>query len=64
MKILPVYQRLASDDLLVRFVSDKTQNANENLRSIIWKNCSKETFVSKDGTSQLSPPLVSLILGV
>ncbi|GFU68595.1 uncharacterized protein TNCV_3624161 [Trichonephila clavipes] len=25
----------------------KTQNANESIHSVIWKNCSKETFVSK-----------------
>ena len=64
-KILPVYQSFASDDLLARCASGKTQNANESLHSIIWKNCPKETFVSKkDWTLQLSPPLVSLYLGV
>ncbi|GFW25121.1 uncharacterized protein TNCV_3156241 [Trichonephila clavipes] len=25
----------------------KTQNANESIHSVIWKNCPKETFVSK-----------------
>ncbi|GFX10377.1 uncharacterized protein TNCV_1867721 [Trichonephila clavipes] len=25
----------------------KTQNANENIHSIFWKTCPKETFVSK-----------------
>lgn len=46
-KILPVYQRLASDELLSRCASGKTQNANESLHSAIWQNCPKEVFVSK-----------------
>lgn len=46
-KILPVYQRLASDKLLERCTQGKTQNANECLHSCIWNKCSKETFVSK-----------------
>lgn len=46
-KILPVYQRLASDDLLLWCISAKTQNANETLHSCIWKKCPKELFVSK-----------------
>ena len=46
-KIIPVYQRLASYDLLSRCVSGKTQNANESLHSVIWKNCPKDTFISK-----------------
>lgn len=46
-KILPVYQRLANNELLDRCVSGKTQNANESVHSVIWKNCPKETFVSK-----------------
>ncbi|GFS59607.1 uncharacterized protein TNIN_445501 [Trichonephila inaurata madagascariensis] len=28
-------------------VAGKTQNANESIHSVIWKNCPKETFVSK-----------------
>jgi hypothetical protein len=46
-KILPVYQRLASNELLSRCVSDKTQDVNESIHCVIWKNCPKETFVSK-----------------
>lgn len=46
-KILPVYQRLASDKLLERCTQGKTQNLNECLHSCIWNKCSKETFVSK-----------------
>ncbi|GFV14619.1 uncharacterized protein TNCV_1775701 [Trichonephila clavipes] len=38
-KIMPIYQRLASNELLQRCV---TQNANESLHSIIWGKCSKE----------------------
>ncbi|XP_055950897.1 uncharacterized protein LOC129984987 [Argiope bruennichi] len=46
-KILPIYQRLANNELLARCASGKTQNANESIHSIIWKNCPKEIFVSK-----------------
>lgn len=46
-KILPVYQRLASTELLSRCISGKTQNANESIHSVIWKKCHKDTFVSK-----------------
>ncbi|GFT93460.1 uncharacterized protein TNCV_2387371 [Trichonephila clavipes] len=46
-KILPVYQRLVNDELLERYSAGKTQNANESIHSVIWKNCPKETFVSK-----------------
>lgn len=40
-KILPVYQRLASQELLLHCVSAKTQNANESFHSCIWKKCPK-----------------------
>ncbi|CAL1287631.1 unnamed protein product [Larinioides sclopetarius] len=46
-KILPVYQRLASDEMLTRCISAKTQNANESLHSCIWRKCPKEIFISK-----------------
>ncbi|GBM22960.1 hypothetical protein AVEN_172310-1 [Araneus ventricosus] len=46
-KIPPVYQRLANNELLARCVSEKTQNVNESIHSVIWNNCPKETFVSK-----------------
>ncbi|GFX89325.1 uncharacterized protein TNCV_1340241 [Trichonephila clavipes] len=42
-KIMPIYQRLASNELLQRCIRCVTQNANENLHSIIWGKCSKET---------------------
>ncbi|GFU92620.1 uncharacterized protein TNCV_4795481 [Trichonephila clavipes] len=44
-KIMPVYQRLASDTILERCVAGKTQNSNESLHSCIWRT--KEVFVSK-----------------
>ncbi|GFX09511.1 uncharacterized protein TNCV_4698971 [Trichonephila clavipes] len=48
-KIMPVYQRLASKEILLRCVSGKTQNANESLHSCIWRKCAwpKDVFVSK-----------------
>ncbi|GFX28086.1 uncharacterized protein TNCV_424141 [Trichonephila clavipes] len=42
-KIMPIYQRLASNELLQRYIRCVTQNANESLHSIIWGKCSKET---------------------
>ncbi|GFY20982.1 uncharacterized protein TNCV_3990261 [Trichonephila clavipes] len=42
-KIMPIYQILASNELLQRCIRCVTQNANENLHSIIWGKCSKET---------------------
>ncbi|GFX91704.1 uncharacterized protein TNCV_3682901 [Trichonephila clavipes] len=41
-KIMPIYQRLASNELQ-RCIRCVTQNANESLHSIIWGKCSKET---------------------
>ncbi|GFT77227.1 uncharacterized protein TNCV_4239431 [Trichonephila clavipes] len=46
-KIMPVYQRLASNEILLRCVSGKTQNANESLHSCIWRKCPNDVFVSK-----------------
>lgn len=45
--VVPVYQRLASNELLERCTKGKTQNSNESVHSVIWKKCPKETFVSK-----------------
>lgn len=45
--ILPIYQRLASNELLERCINCGTQNANESLHSVIWAKCPKETFVYK-----------------
>ncbi|KAJ4442731.1 hypothetical protein ANN_04322 [Periplaneta americana] len=46
-KILPVYQKLASDSLLKRCTECRTQNANESLHGMIWRNFPKEMFASK-----------------
>ncbi|KFM59404.1 hypothetical protein X975_13527, partial [Stegodyphus mimosarum] len=46
-KILPVYQRLANDEILKRCSNGKTQNSNESLHNLIWHHCPKEVFVSK-----------------
>lgn len=46
-KIMPLYQRLASDYLLSRCVDGKTQNANEALHGLLWSKCPKTVFVSK-----------------
>ncbi|GFU94571.1 uncharacterized protein TNCV_3642651 [Trichonephila clavipes] len=35
-KSMPIYQRLASNELLQRCIRCVTQNANESLHSIIW----------------------------
>lgn len=45
--LVPVYQRLASNDLIPRCITDKTQNTNESVHGEIWKNWSKELFISK-----------------
>lgn len=47
-KILPIYQRLASNELLERCSGCGTQNANESLHNMIWSKCPKEIFVYKD----------------
>ncbi|GFV69930.1 uncharacterized protein TNCV_1982971 [Trichonephila clavipes] len=46
-KILPIYQRLASSELLSRCVRGLTQNSNEALHSMIWNRCSKENSASR-----------------
>ncbi|GFU90296.1 uncharacterized protein TNCV_2717541 [Trichonephila clavipes] len=38
-KFMPVYQRLASKEVLLRCVSGKTQNANESSHSCTWRKC-------------------------
>lgn len=44
--IAPVYQRLASNELLSRCCKCLTQNANESLNSVIWSKCPKVRNVS------------------
>lgn len=45
-KILPIYKRLSSTELLERCARLGTQNANECLHSVIWRKCPKEMFFS------------------
>ncbi|GBN45283.1 hypothetical protein AVEN_167517-1 [Araneus ventricosus] len=47
-KILPIYQWLASTDLLSRCVRGLTQNSNEALHSMIWNKCFKENSASRN----------------
>ena len=44
----PIYDRLASLELLKRCERKGTQNANECLHSVIWSRLPKEMFFSKD----------------
>ena len=46
-KIMCVYQRLATNELLERCSSGKTQNPNESLHSVVWAKCPKEVFISR-----------------
>ena len=41
-KMIPIFQRLASDSLLERCAAGRTQNANESLHSRIWRKCPKK----------------------
>ncbi|GFW73408.1 uncharacterized protein TNCV_2800721 [Trichonephila clavipes] len=45
-KMLSIYKRLASSELLSRCVRCLTQNSNEALHSIIWHRCSEENSAS------------------
>ncbi|KAE8739602.1 hypothetical protein FOCC_FOCC014901 [Frankliniella occidentalis] len=47
-QIKPVYQRLASKELLGRCLSGGTQNVNECLHSVIWTKQPKGRFVSRN----------------
>lgn len=60
-KIIPVYQRLASDSILARCTAGKTQNANESLHSVIWNKCPKEIFISKKKIILAVTEAVSLV---
>ena len=43
--IRPIYDRLSSDDLLVKCLDGKTQNQNESLNGMIWNRLPKSIFV-------------------
>ena len=45
--VLPVFQELSKDELLLKCLHGQTQNANEALNKLIWQRCPKTTFVSK-----------------
>ncbi|KAH9383687.1 hypothetical protein HPB48_025453 [Haemaphysalis longicornis] len=44
--LLPVYERLADKELLLRCHRGKTQNANESLHSVVWSLIPKEKHAS------------------
>lgn len=46
--ILPVYERLSSEELMKRCARGGTSNANEGIHSVIWKKVPKHVFVSLD----------------
>lgn len=46
-KIMPIFQRLASDNLLQKCSQGETQNRNESLHSMIWGRCPKVKNCSK-----------------
>ena len=46
--LLPIFEDLSNNALLSRCLHGKTQNANEELNSIVWSKCPKNIFVSKE----------------
>ena len=44
-KLVPIYERMTDDNLLVRMTAGGTQNANESLNSLFWLYCPKTQFV-------------------
>ena len=44
-KLVPIYEQMTDDNLLVRMTTGGTQNANESLNSLIWLYCPKTQFV-------------------
>eukprot|EP00795_Rhopilema_esculentum_P011284 gene11284-21476_t len=46
--IKPIFDDLASPNLLKKCLHGKTQNNNECLNKLVWDRCSKEYFVEKD----------------
>ena len=43
-QIRPIYDRLSSDDLLVKCLNGKTQNQNESLNGMIWNRLPKSSL--------------------
>lgn len=46
-KMMPIFQRLASDSLLERCSMGETQNRNESIHNMIWSRCPKTVNCSK-----------------
>lgn len=46
-KMMPIFQRLASDALLEKCTKGQTQNRNESLHNVIWGRCPKVSNASK-----------------
>ena len=44
----PVYERMASDELLTRCLRKGTQNSNESMHNTVWAKCPKTGFFCKD----------------
>ncbi|XP_076455485.1 uncharacterized protein LOC143290080 [Babylonia areolata] len=46
-QMIPVYRRMADDNLMKRLVHGGTQNANECLNGMIWSRCPKTSFMGR-----------------
>ena len=44
----PIFVDLSSDELLMKCLHGRTQNANEALNNVIWQKCPKNIFVQRD----------------
>lgn len=60
-KMIPLYKRLSSKEILERCTRGKTQNANESLHSVIWNICPKEVFVSSKKVAMAVAEAISLV---
>ncbi|GBL83598.1 hypothetical protein AVEN_196424-2 [Araneus ventricosus] len=58
-KILPIYQRLASSELLERCLRCHTQNANESVHNMIRSKCPKEILFHKQRVNRSVVQLIS-----
>lgn len=45
-ELVPLYNRLANEDLLTRCSRMQTKNTNESLNALVWKRCAKTEFAS------------------
>ena len=46
--VKPIFVDLSSDELLLKCLHGRTQNANEALNNVIWQKCPKNIFVQRD----------------